>query len=260
MASEGLLRALRLIRDAGADRPGLRLLDVAYGPQAAELRAKCYTAVTGLPCAKSAKPAQWGRWRLFMEAQVGAVGWCTAERDKDFQIKAMGLINKGLETPWGVADHVEDIGQGILHVMTLGHGGYYVPPHLLGRLSPQWRAFGAKWSQGWGECWYEEDCAWAGVCLAFPELFPADALPHAQALAKQYAASAFATRGWNLDPDANLREQLELAAFFVDEERLLLAEDATDKAIRLAELVLSLDGWLAHCGFMPERWAAGRKG
>ena len=92
------------------------------------------------------------------------------------------------DTPWGVADRVVDIGRGILRVDTPSHGGYYVPPHLLPLIAPSWRAFAAKWSHGRGECWYEEDCAWAGVCLAFPDLFPADAMPHAIALGKRYAA------------------------------------------------------------------------
>ena len=95
-------------------------------------------------------------------------------------------------TPWGVPDGVTDIGDGILFVSTPSHGGYYVPHHLLPMIAPSWRAFAAKWSHGMGDQWYEEDCAWAGVCLAFQHLFPAEAMPHAIAMAKHFAAEMVA--------------------------------------------------------------------
>jgi hypothetical protein len=60
-----------------------------------------------------------------------------------------------------------------------------------------------------------------------------------------------------MDPNANLKEQLELA------EALVCAENvdpdvALPKAARLAELVIALDGWLSRGGFPPRSWAGGR--
>ena len=60
-----------------------------------------------------------------------------------------------------------------------------------------------------------------------------------------------------MDPDANLREQRELAqniqtAWDRDDEPPEF--DPTDVA-RLAELVIALDGWICKGGFLPERWA-----
>lgn len=57
-----------------------------------------------------------------------------------------------------------------------------------------------------------------------------------------------------MDPNANLREMLELAA------AILAAgaeEESTDvdNAFRLAELVGALDGWITGGGFLPARWA-----
>lgn len=60
-----------------------------------------------------------------------------------------------------------------------------------------------------------------------------------------------------MDPDANLKEQLELA-----EEILMMGEvgeeeelqELEDKANRLAELVQALDGWINSRGFLPKRW------
>lgn len=52
-----------------------------------------------------------------------------------------------------------------------------------------------------------------------------------------------------MDPNANLEEQLRLAA------RLML-EDGDDRdALRLAELVKALDAWLTNGGFLPQEWA-----
>lgn len=56
-----------------------------------------------------------------------------------------------------------------------------------------------------------------------------------------------------MDPNENLREQIELAAAILeandDDDAAIL-----DNATRLAELVEALDGWLSKGGFLPERW------
>lgn len=58
-----------------------------------------------------------------------------------------------------------------------------------------------------------------------------------------------------MDPNANLKEQLELAA------EIIKSSDANEgyffdpaKAVRLAELVEALDGWLSKGGFLPGKW------
>ncbi len=67
-----------------------------------------------------------------------------------------------------------------------------------------------------------------------------------------------------MDPDANLKEQLELAdeinaAFdaIPDDEDDLTIDNAfavASKAARLAELIRGLDQWLLKKGFKPKRW------
>jgi len=77
----------------------------------------------------------------------------------------------GDDTPWGPAQTVRAIGpHGILAVSTAGHGGLYVPDHLLPVIQPRHREWAAEWSGS--ENWYEEDCCWAAVAKAFPTLFP----------------------------------------------------------------------------------------
>jgi len=73
-----------------------------------------------------------------------------------------------------------------------------------------------------------------------------------------------------MDPEANLAEQLSLAAEIIeiidersDDNGVLSDEDkdeVVDNAERLAELVQALDGWLLRGGFLPKRWAGTRRG
>ena len=57
-----------------------------------------------------------------------------------------------------------------------------------------------------------------------------------------------------MDPDANLEEQLSIARsiFLEDPDRNI--ENLSEEAIRLAELVLSLDEWIRKGGFLPASW------
>ena len=59
-----------------------------------------------------------------------------------------------------------------------------------------------------------------------------------------------------MDPNANLKEQRELAAKmlrdFEDTEGNGIDQD---DANRLAELVEALDGWIKGGGFLPHDWA-----
>lgn len=89
-----------------------------------------------------------------------------------------------MKTPWGESQSVEDIGLGIWFVTTAGHGGYYVPASLLHQIPAEHRAYAKRWSGD--ERWFEEDCAWAAVALAFPQLFPAAAQPLALELVEQF--------------------------------------------------------------------------
>lgn len=55
-----------------------------------------------------------------------------------------------------------------------------------------------------------------------------------------------------MDPDRNLREQLQLAEIVLDDrsdDSMVMAA-----AVGLADLVQSLDAWLGRGGFLPRRW------
>lgn len=70
-----------------------------------------------------------------------------------------------MRTPWGPSQIVDTIATGIKHVSTAGHGGYALDWKRFQRMSEALRPCGEMWE---GYFWFEEDCAWAAVWLAFP--------------------------------------------------------------------------------------------
>ena len=104
-----------------------------------------------------------------------------------------------MNTPWGNSDHQKAYGTvdnglaGIIFYGTPSHGGFRVPiehqtkmPSLLRRFKPYA-----------GAGWYEEDCDWAIVALAFPQLFNDVSLMHAVRTVTTEPDSYMAIpRGW----------------------------------------------------------------
>ena len=81
-----------------------------------------------------------------------------------------------MNSPWGQVQHSKEYPQGIAFVETASHGGFYVPAETVAKMPEALRAFvpfAHNTSDPLNECarWYEEDCDWAIVVLAFPELF-----------------------------------------------------------------------------------------
>lgn len=82
------------------------------------------------------------------------------------------MTNK-THTPWGAADTVTNVAPGIDCVTTPSHGGYRLSAEMNAQVPQAWRdaSFGKLGLTGW----YEEDCDWCMVAMAFPEHFPEDA-------------------------------------------------------------------------------------
>lgn len=76
------------------------------------------------------------------------------------------------DTPWGRADHVEQLAEGIWHVATPSHGGLFVDEPYRSQMPLSWReaTFNGQGKRGW----FEEDCDWALVALAFSNVFTAE--------------------------------------------------------------------------------------
>jgi len=64
-----------------------------------------------------------------------------------------------------------------------------------------------------------------------------------------------------MDPNANLKEMLERAQQILDDE-----DEKPDQrvhsadAVRLAAVVLALNGWITNGGFLPSQWKRAGKG
>jgi hypothetical protein len=78
-------------------------------------------------------------------------------------------MRKGQATPWGFADAIDEVGEGIFFASTPSHGGYFVPTSKLSAIPEAHQARALQWSRS--RNWYEEDCEWASVATAFPHLF-----------------------------------------------------------------------------------------
>lgn len=77
-------------------------------------------------------------------------------------------------TPWGAAQHIEHVGEGVWHVTTASHGGFWLDEEALKRIPQRHQDYAADWSHGRGSAWFEEDCAAYAVIAAFPALFPGE--------------------------------------------------------------------------------------
>jgi len=63
-----------------------------------------------------------------------------------------------------------------------------------------------------------------------------------------------------MDPNANLREQLEIARLVAEQDschpnKKLSQDDLVVLLDRLAELVEALHSWIVQGGFLPDAWA-----
>jgi hypothetical protein len=103
---------------------------------------------------------------------VKAGDGCRLEGERTMEIVTSTGHRAPMGTPWGRADYMEPVADGIMLVMTPRHGGFHLSPERNAQVPKRWRAAsfnGLAW-QGW----YEEDCDWCIVVLTFPEEFDAD--------------------------------------------------------------------------------------
>lgn len=70
-------------------------------------------------------------------------------------------------TPWGPAQTARTIADGIVVYSIASHGGIHLSDERLAQMPPLLAAMPPFAGHGW----YEEDCDWAIVALAFPDYF-----------------------------------------------------------------------------------------
>lgn len=85
----------------------------------------------------------------------------------------------GTRTPWGTSQDEKKYARGIMWYSTAGHGGFHLSPSVNSQVPEILRI---------EDGWYEEDCDWALVAIAFPELF-----------IKDYANAISTMKNWHPD-------------------------------------------------------------
>jgi len=73
-------------------------------------------------------------------------------------------------SPWGGVQTQTTRAEGIIEVTTASHGGFLLSEERLAQMPPRLRGRNAY---GGGR-WFEEDCEWALVAIAFPAYFTAE--------------------------------------------------------------------------------------
>ena len=92
------------------------------------------------------------------------------------------------QTRWGRAQTEHTIAEGIIHYTTASHGGFGLSPARYAAMPAHLRA--CSWT---GDRWFEEDCAWCAVVLAWPEYFDASTKAAAERTYQQCYATAGAS-------------------------------------------------------------------
>lgn len=105
-----------------------------------------------------------------------------------------------LQTPWGLADHVEEVAPGIKKVHTPGHGGLKLNRATNAAMPPALRQAGG---------WYEEDCEWAKVAVVFPEAFSEEVREIALKTLKNYFPDAYEAWSGKVLPPGESRSRDE---------------------------------------------------
>jgi hypothetical protein len=93
----------------------------------------------------------------------------------------------GTMTPWGLSDQSKKIAVGINFYSCARHGGFKLSEGRMNKLPEEIKAIKTFERRGW----YEEDCDWSLVALAFPEAFDEETLKHAIELARIYLKDKF---------------------------------------------------------------------
>src|SRR5437764_13898132 len=83
-------------------------------------------------------------------------------------------------TPWGLSDSRTHYGLGVTFYSTPSHGGFHLDEDRLRGLTAKLGV--TKTYCGYPD-WFEEDCDWSYVALAFPDLFTFQELEQAYATA-----------------------------------------------------------------------------
>lgn len=117
-------------------------------------------------------------------------------------------------TPWGPAQSTKKYAHGVNLYSCAGHGGFKVSPKKNESVHPALRR---------ADGWYEEDCDWARVVLAFTELFTQDQCNTAHGIMKNYFPDDY--EEWFRFITGNPSYEIPLAESRAKRERAFRAEN-----------------------------------
>lgn len=101
-------------------------------------------------------------------------------------------VDTTIETPWGRPDHSVEYAEGIVCHSTPSHGGFHLDEVRNAAMPPALRN---------SDAFYEEDCEWAKVATAHPDLFTSHERAHAEKTLRDWFPDAWeAVHGRRLDP------------------------------------------------------------
>lgn len=97
---------------------------------------------------------------------------------KTTDIPPFSMVPKvGGPSPWETIQHVRELAPGIIAVSTASHGGIWINSNRLNTMLKEFPElcrptnFYPLGQRPSGYQWFEEDCEWARVALAFPTAF-----------------------------------------------------------------------------------------
>lgn len=96
--------------------------------------------------------------------------------------------DKKMKTPWGIAQHIENLAPGVDVISTASHGGIRVSGASLDAMPQALRDIGDRHGP---DVWFEEDIAWSAVCIGLPELFDESDYRVARGNLKHWYPAAF---------------------------------------------------------------------
>ena len=99
--------------------------------------------------------------------------------------------------PWGPIETATEMAPGIWAVTTPSHGGIGLSIERLGAMPEYIREAGDM-----GGGWFEEDCCWALVALAFPDAFRQQDVDNAEKTVRAWYSSVY--KRWNDERTARL--------------------------------------------------------
>lgn len=110
----------------------------------------------------SVRSYQVDTFRHEADARAKAEVLALHRQQKDALDRRSVRLTGQVHTPWGWSQGAESYGEGILFHHTAGHGGFKLDRKANAAMPAPLRLKGG---------WYEEDCEWARVAIAFPDRF-----------------------------------------------------------------------------------------